>query len=211
MTATPWRWLSKHIDKLIADDRKRVNTESLVLAASGKEQQPRTAKGAPGTRKAAKQAAAAAAAAAGNHHPAAPGLTTSPKGGKGKGKGKDGKGKGKNAANGYDSGAESDGTGRKKTSDFQGKPVAEVPKDKRCCLHYLWVRKDGPSLCDAYNKGIACWKGPHLKRGTPEMLATNLYARMKSEHGKPNCPADGPPKKPAAPAAPAAAAGENPN
>ena len=33
-----WQWLSGHIDKLIVDDRKRQNTESLVLAASGKEQ-----------------------------------------------------------------------------------------------------------------------------------------------------------------------------
>ena len=185
----------------------------MVLAASGKEQAPKGPKAAPGTRKAAEQAAAAAAAAAaaGSTHPAAPGLTTSPKGGKGKGKGKDGGKKGgKGGNNGYDSGAESDGSGRKKTSDYPGKPLADVSKEKRCCLHYLWVRRDGTSLCDAFNKGIACWKGPHLQKGTPEMLATNVYARVKAEHGKPNCPAGGP-KKPAAPAAPAAAAGENPN
>ena len=72
--------------------------------------------------------------------------------------------------------------------------------DKRCCLHYLWVRKDGTSLCDCFNKGIACWKGPHLAKATPEMLTTKIYARMKHEHGKPNCPEGGPKKAPAAPA-----------
>ena len=45
-----WAWLSSQIDKLIIDVWKKVNTESLVLAASGKEQPPRTATGAPGTR-----------------------------------------------------------------------------------------------------------------------------------------------------------------
>ena len=103
--------------------------------------------------------------------------------------------KAKGKHRGYDSGSDSDGGCRKKTSEFQGKDLDSVPAEKRCCLHYLWIRKDGTSLCDSYNKGIACWKGPHLARATPEMLATKIYARMKHEHGKPNCPSDGPPKK----------------
>ena len=47
-----WEWLSDHIDKLIDDDQKKLNTESLVRAASGKEQAPpkKGIPGAPGTR-----------------------------------------------------------------------------------------------------------------------------------------------------------------
>ena len=68
------------------------------------------------------------------------------------------------------------------------------------------MRPDGSSLCGNYRNGKPCWKGTHLQRATPEMLTTNLYARLKTEHGKPNCPAAGPNKKPAGkPAAPAVA------
>ena len=74
-------------------------------------------------------------------------------------------------------------------------------------MHCLWVKKDGTSLCANFNKGVECWKGPHLAKVTPEMGSTNLYARLKAEHGKPNCPPGGP-KKPAAPAQVAGGAGE---
>ena len=165
-------------------------------------------KGAPGTRKQQREQQREQQRQQQQHHPAAPGLADpNTSKGKGKGKGGKGKGKGKGKGDGYDSAAESDGSGRKKTSDYPGKAVTDVPQEKRCCLHYLWTKKDGSSLCANFNKGVECWKGPHLPRATQEMASTNLYARLKAEHGKPNCPAGGP-KKPAAPAPKAAAAGD---
>ena len=122
----------------------------------------------------------------------------------GKGKGDGGKGKGgkkKGNRDGQDSGTESDGAGCKLTKDYPGTPVKDVPKEKRCCLHYLWVKPDGTSFCSQFRAGKECWN-PHLPQATPEMARTNLYARLKAEYGKPNCPKEGP-KKPAAPAQPA--------
>ena len=184
-------WLSSLIDKLVADDRKRRNTESLVLEASGKHQTPKEPKkpGAPAGTKQPKGGGDATTTTT-----AAPGvtggLTQDPKGkGKGKGKGKDGKkGKGKgDGKSGNASGSESDG-------GWPGKTIAEVPEADRCCAHYLWVRKDGSSLCSKFNAGKPC-HAPHTLKPSKAMLETKVVAKLKHKFGPPNCPASGP-KKP---------------
>ena len=133
-----WEWLSDHIDKLIDDDQKKLNTESLVRAASGKEQAPpkKGIPGPPGTRaerRALRQQQLQQQQ--GVATPAAPGLAGpgAKKGGKGRGKGDGGKGDGRGGKkkkgnhDGQYSGAESDGTGRKLTKDYPGIPVKDVP------------------------------------------------------------------------------------
>ena len=192
-----YAWLSDLVDKLVADDRKRKNKESLVLEASGKPQAPpKKQPGAPGPRKRGDADA---------NTPAAPGVTGGGKpgsDGKGKGKGKgkkgDGKGPGKNQGSWSDGGntdAESDpkgkGNPKKKTEEYPGKKVEDIPKDQRCCIHYCWVKKDGTSFCYKFNKGIQC-HAPHLVKPTKAMMETKVYNRLKDQHGPPNCPAGGP-------------------
>ena len=124
--------------------------------------------------------------------------------GKGKGKGKDGEQANANSASGSDGGSSNgDGTKPKPTSEYPGIELSAVPEDERCCLHYLWVRKDGSnvSLCGNYNKGHRdkCSLGKHLAKPTAAMKKTKLFNRLKKERGEPNCPASGPapPTKPA--------------
>ena len=119
--------------------------------------------------------------------------------GKGKGKGKDKGGKKQgNLSDGGNtdaSGSESSGPQgkpRKKLEDYPGKPLDEIPKADRCCLHYCWVKPDGTSLCWAFNKGKDCKNGPHQVEPTKAMKQTRLFNRLKAEHGPPNCPANGP-------------------
>ena len=117
--------------------------------------------------------------------------------GKGKG-GKSGKGPGKNQGSWSDGGntdAESDpkgkGNAQKKTADYPGKKIEDIPADQRCCIHYCWVKKDGTSFCYKFNKGIEC-HAPHLVKPTKAMMETKVYNRLKDQHGPPNCPAGGP-------------------
>ena len=196
-------YLSRTIDKLIAEDRKRRNTESLVLDASGQEQKlPKKQPGAPGRRK---KGDGQGGDADPPVKPGAPGVLGDG-GGKGKGKGK-GKEKGKNkggerdaaSQQAQDSGYESSGSDRstrKRVADFPGKAPKDLPEDQRCCAHFLWVRPDGTSFCKKFNKGVEC----HARHLPPSkcpkaMKGTNTWAAMRARHGEMNCPEAGP-KKP---------------
>ena len=187
-----YAWLSDLIDKLVSDDRKRRNTESLVLDASGKPQTPKEKKpGAPGRRKGNGGEGDPATTTAG---PAvAGGSGPDPKGkgkGKGKDKGKDGKKRKKGDAKpgGGSSGSESD------TNQWPGKTIAEIPEAERCCAYYLWVKEDGTSRCSKFNAGKPC-NAPHTLKPSKAMLESKVVAKLKDKFGKPNCPASGP-KKP---------------
>ena len=184
-------WLSSLIDKLVADDRKRRNTESLVLEASGKHQTPKEKKpGAPGRRKGhegggdATTTTSAGPATAGGH-------AQDPKG-KGKGKGKKGK-EGKKGKKGDDNSGNASGSDSE-SGQWPGKTIAEIPEAERCCAHYLWVKKDGSSLCSKFNAGKEC-HAPHTLKPSKAMLESKVYAKLKHKFGPPNCPASGP-KKP---------------
>ena len=196
-------WVSRLIDKLVADDRKRRNTESLVLDASGKEQRPDKQPkqpGAPGKRQ--QQGGDANP----THTPGAPAVSggnDQAGKGKGKGKGKDGKGKKRGNANDSD-GGDTNHSGseagwqqaktKKKTAEYDGKEISEVPEADRCCAHYLWVRKDGWSLCRNFAKGRQCPNGKHVTNPSKAMTETKVYARLVAENGRANVPANGPKK-----------------
>ena len=92
------------------------------------------------------------------------------------------------------------GVPRKSASEYPGTPLKDIPTDKRCCLQYCWVNKQGVSLCWNYNKGVQCPLGKHVAPNEipEEMRKTNLFAKYLAERGKPNCPNGGP--KPLAPA-----------
>ena len=67
-----------------------------------------------------------------------------------------------------------------------------MPEADRCCLQYLWVNKDGHSLCWAYNRGKECPHGRHIVDPPKSVMQTKLYARLKDQHGKHNVPKKGP-------------------
>ena len=110
-------------------------------------------------------------------------------------KDKDGKKHQGSWSDGGNTDAESDpkgkGNAQKKTADYPGKKIEDVPADQRCCIHYCWVKKDGTSFCYKFNKGIEC-HAPHLIKPTKAMMETKVYNRLKDQHGPPNCPAGGP-------------------
>ena len=82
-----------------------------------------------------------------------------------------------------------------------GTSPKEVPVDQRCCLQFCWVRKDGLSMCKAFNEGKECPLGKHVtpQNLTEAMRKTNLYAKYLAERGQMNCPKGGP-KAPQPPA-----------
>ena len=151
------------IDRIITDDRMRRNNESLILAASGKEQKPP------------KQAT--------------PGLKD---GGGGGGGGRGGKADGKggktgrngkkptggSTSNASDSDSESEsgkGPYSKPLDDFKGTLIKDVPEDQLCCLHFAW------GLC---KRGDNC-KYPHVDACTPAMRKTKNFKRLAHYYGNP--------------------------
>ena len=188
------------IDKVNDDDRQKRNQDSLVAAASGKEKpvkvtparrKQQNGDGDPATRNVAPGPV--------KPGPTKPGAKPQPKSNGG------GRGRGGKRTEGGDSGSESDtptwtGVPRKPASEYAGTAVKDIPSDKKCCLQYCWVRKDGVSLCWNFNKGVQCTLGKHVAPNEipEEMRKTNLYAKLLAERGKPNCPKNGP-KPPAAP------------
>ena len=189
-------FVSNLIDKLIDDDRKKRNTESLVLDASGKEQKPKKQPGAPGRRKKGEDQGGDADDST---RSAMPGVPSDSKG-KGKGKGKDGKGKGKGGKDGKGdaqqqaSGYESSGSYKgKPAKEYAGKSPSELPEADRCCAHFLWVRKDGTSFCKKFNQGVECYAQHVPPSKCPKaMKSTNTFNKLKTEHGPMNCPESGP-------------------
>ena len=181
------------MDQVIENERKCRNTESLVLDASGKEQKPtKPAKtpGAPGKRQQQQQGNG------GNTSPATPrtqsggpgGSTKSP--GKGDEKGKKGKrsqGKQGDSSGGSDSEARSNKG--KPLSQYDGKYMTELPPAEQCCVYWLWVKKDGTSMCNNHREGKDC-KLPHKPNPSDAAKKTKQYAKLFAEHGQPN----GPPK-----------------
>ena len=202
-----YAWLSDLIDRLVADDRRKVNVDSLTLAASGKEQQPKKKPTVPGTRQqqpGANQqqqpnAQGGGGARAPGGSPGTQGPGNDPKG-KGKGKGKDKGGKPSKAGNqGAGTDSEGEKSDYKPTSSYPGINVADVPKEQRCCLNFLWVKpgKDKISCCKFFNQGKECPLGKHVTQCTAKMKETNLYNRLVDQKGQPNVPKGGPapPKK----------------
>ena len=161
---------------MVSDNRRKRNTESLILDASGKEQRSKKP-GAPGPRK------------------GADGPGKSPPGGspddslkpKGKGDGKGGKKRGKRGDGVAPGGADSDKDGYA-TDTFPGKAIKDIPAAERCCVFYLWARKDGKSQCKAARDGKAC-KTPHCDKPSKAMLESKVYAKYCQLWGKPNGPA----------------------
>ena len=172
---------------------------------AGQQQHPKKVPTGPGGRKKKKEEEGETTS-----HPAAPGTqggggyAAGGKGGKGKGKDGKGKGKGKNDGSWSDGGNTDDGNAKgakgqgkyKKTEEYPGKKIEDIPKDQRCCIHYCWVKKDGTSLCWKFNKGLEC-HAPHMVKPTKAMMESKVYNRLKDQYGAPNCPAGGPkaPKK----------------
>ena len=157
-----YQFVSDLMDQMVMDDRKRRNNESLVRAASGKDQQPpRKPQATPGPKS------------------TAPGVTPDPKKGK-KGDGKDKK-KGKP---GSSSGSDSESGGSasdtnnpfaRPLSEFKGTDIAEVPAEQLCCLHHCW------GIC---KRGEKC-KHNHLDKCTAAMRGTKSYARLLAFYGDP--------------------------
>ena len=113
-----------------------------------------------------------------------------------------GRGRGAGGGDGSGSGSENSGSDSKKQlSEYPGKDLSEIPADKRCCLHFMWVKSDGTSYCSGYNAGKidGCRCGKHIAAGTPEMRGTKLFAKLKAERGRPNAQKQAP--KPPDPAA----------
>ena len=172
-----YNWVSQLVDKLVADNRRRRNTESLVLDASGKEQRQKKP-GAPGPRK---EPPSGKAPPGGS-----PDGPTKPHKGKG-----DGKGKGKDRkkrAQGGGAASDTESDGGYATDQFPGKAISEIPEADRCCVFYLWARKDGKSQCKNARNGKAC-KYPHCEKPSKAMLDSKLYAKYSQLWGKPNGPA----------------------
>ena len=84
------------------------------------------------------------------------------------------------------------GTPRKQLKDYPGKDISEIPESERCCCQYLWVKKDGTSVCWKYAAGKHCPNGKHLTKPTEAMKGTKVFAKLKAERGAPNVPAKGP-------------------
>ena len=194
-------WVSDLIDRLVADDRRKINVDSLTLAASGKEQRPKKPT-VPGTRQQqptgsqSQQQQQPKTQGGGGGGTGTQGAAQDPKG-KGKGKGKD-KGKGKGSPN---AGSESEGekSTYKPTASYPGINIKDVPKEQQCCLLYLWVKpgKDKISLCKHFNQGKECPFGRHVTQCPAKMKETNLFNKLVDQHGHPNVPKAGPaaPKK----------------
>ena len=82
---------------------------------------------------------------------------------------------------------------QKRTDEYPGKKIEDIPEADRCCAHYLWVKKDGTSLCSKFNAGKQC-HAPHTLKPSKAMLETKVVAKLKHKFGPPNCPASGPRK-----------------
>ena len=179
------------IDKVVEDDRKKRNQDSLIAAASGKESRP--VKVTPAQRRKQQEEADPAL------RTVAPGpVKPGPKAGaKAEPTKPTGKVRGKGGGQASDSEADIPtwtGAPRKAPKDYPGTNPKEVPADQRCCLQYCWVRKDGVSMCKAFNEGKECPLGKHVtpQNLTEAMRKTNLYAKYVAERGQPNCPKGGP-------------------
>ena len=190
-----WKWLSGLIDKVIDDDRQKRNQESLVAAASGKEKPTKVN---PARRKLQDDGDPAARPVAPGPvkpGPTKPGAKPQPTKPNGKGGKKGGGRNGEGGSTDTDSDAPTfTGVPRKSASEYPGTPLKDIPTDKRCCLQYCWVNKQGVSLCWNYNKGVQCPLGKHVAPNEipEEMRKTNLFAKYLAERGKPNCPKGGP-------------------
>ena len=180
------------IDKVVEDDRKKRNQDSLIAAASGKESH--LVKVTPAQRRKQQEEVDPA------KRTVAPGpVKPRPKAGAKADPSKPpGRARGKGGAQSFNSEVEAPtwtGVPRKALKDYPGTDVKDVPADQRCCLQYCYVgRKTGLSLCNAFNQGKDCPLGKHVAPGnlTPAMKKTNIYAKYIAERGPMNCPSGGP-------------------
>ena len=129
-----YQWFSDLIDNLIEKKQKMENQHSLILEASGKEQQPKKPT-APGLRQGGGGGGQGGGAGGGGKDSKGGKGDKGGKGGKG-GKGdKDGKGgKGKGDWHSGNTGSENDTSKkpRKATKDFKGTELDSVPESERC-------------------------------------------------------------------------------
>ena len=154
-------WVSQLIDQVIADKRRRRNTESLILDASGKPQTPKKPT-APGPKKEPKAPPPKSGNPGGGGNPSGP-ATKSPK--------KEGKGSGK---------SDKDKAAEKAAWD----EFKKIPESDRCCLYYLWKDAKGFSRC---NRGESC---PHGHKSTPSkaVMGSKIYAIYAERYGERNGP-----------------------
>ena len=165
-----YSWLFNMIDKIIDDDRMRRNNESLVLAASGKEQKP-TKPAAPTGRIGDGGGGASGGGGAGGK--------AGGKGGKESKGGRNGK-KQSGTSSGESSESDSEsssgkGPYAKSLDDFKGTLIKDVPQDQLCCLHFAW------GLC---KRGDKC-NYPHIEACTPAMRKTKNFKRLADYYGSP--------------------------
>jgi len=167
-------WVSRLLDTLIENARKKKNVDSLVSANAAA---PAKKSGAPGKPKRGEkqhsgedpQTTSAAAA------------TT----GKGKGKGKGDKSSKKNDKNsksnsGDVSGSDSDTS----TKGNPGKVKTKIDPSAYCCIRHLWGLCSEPSKC-AHN--------PHLDKPTAGIKTHFLYKKLSKKFGAPTGPGNPPP------------------
>ena len=200
-----YQFMSDVMDRLIEDERKRRNTDSLVLDASGKEQRPP------------KQVAPAATHGSGGGGGGGGGGGSGGPG-RGKGDGKGGKKGDKGGKNGggrgngkgpdgkptksppqsprSDSGSDSEGGKGKRTRDFEGLNIKDLEPDQKCCAYWFWHDANtGKSRCKNHREGREC-PAPHLDKATNGIKKTKVWKKCQASYGHPNGPP--PSAKPAA-------------
>jgi len=155
-------WMDRMVEKVIKEDRSKVNLESLAAGAEAASH-PKKNPDAPGT----------TGTTPGGDGPANSADPAKPKGGKSKdgkgGKGKDPKGKGK-GQDGKDATGASPG----------GNSPKNPPDPNRSCLLNFFARcKHGAVL----GKGVKCERGVHRKTPSDADKAHPFFQKLEKEHG----------------------------
>ena len=161
-----YKWVDKMVEKVIKEDRSRVNLSSLA-AGSEAAANPKKQPAAPGT----------TGGTPGGTGPASSTDPAKPKGGKDKdGKGKKGKDQDGKKGKGKDSGGKN-ATGASPGGDSTPK---QPPDPNRSCILNLFGKCKHGAF---FGKGVKCEKGVHRKNPLESDKSHPFFKNMEKEHG----------------------------